>query len=158
MFKRFVCTDILAPNSPSMIKRMSSFLLVKRGYFSHGSFISCFQGKKRGSEYVSCTSCFLGVFNLKYSVCQSSKFCGERFWSPLPGKSRNINTNGQETSSKILRLPNEWGYEIKVRINFTYQAKIQNITVDKRILIYYICHIYSILLYTIYMPYIYTIL
>lgn len=49
----------LALNSPSLVIRTSLYLLVRGWRPSHGRFISCFRGDRRGSECPSCTSCFL---------------------------------------------------------------------------------------------------
>lgn len=40
---RFVGTDFLAPNFPSLVERMSSFLLVQGGYPSYGRFLTSFR-------------------------------------------------------------------------------------------------------------------
>lgn len=47
---RFVYTDLLAPNSLSVVMRMSSFLLVQGEYLSHGSLFSAFRKKKESQS------------------------------------------------------------------------------------------------------------
>lgn len=42
---KFVCTDFLAPNSLSLVIRISSLLLVQERELSLGSFMTCFRGK-----------------------------------------------------------------------------------------------------------------
>ena len=42
-WRRFVCMDFLAPDSPSLVVRISSHLLLLIGYFSLGRFMTCFR-------------------------------------------------------------------------------------------------------------------
>lgn len=61
---KFVCTHFSAPNSVSGDK--DAFYPVSTGgYLSHGSFTSCFQEEKGGSECPFCTCYFLSAFNEK---------------------------------------------------------------------------------------------
>ena len=80
---RFVIIAFMALNTLHLMIRMSS-ILVQGGYLSHGRLISCFQEDKGGSEYPSCTGCFLNTFNSKQSICRSinSMFWGDISWTP----------------------------------------------------------------------------
>lgn len=48
--KKFACIDFSAPDSPPLVVRMSSFLLVQGKYFSCGTFSSSFQKEKEGQS------------------------------------------------------------------------------------------------------------
>lgn len=45
---RFLCTDFLAPNYPSLVIRMSSILLVQGGYIYHRFLMTCLGMKQEG--------------------------------------------------------------------------------------------------------------
>lgn len=74
-------------DSSSLVIRMSFSL--QRGYLSHGSFVSCFQEAKGGSERPSWTWCFSCAFNSKQLVWWSGLFWGDMFWTS-PSKSYNM--------------------------------------------------------------------
>lgn len=78
---RFVCSEILPPNSVSLVIRKSSLLLVQGGDLSQGSFMTYFREKGWvcQCDFPVSTLKKKNFFSLRYLICQGATFWGAIF-------------------------------------------------------------------------------
>ena len=82
-FNKVICTEFSWFQLPVLDNKSVSLLLVWRGHFSFGGFVSCFQKEKgEGQSTFLTPAVFLSAFHTKQFLCWKGIFCGEIVWFP----------------------------------------------------------------------------